>query len=455
MENLVDFITMTITNTRLVKKIAYSILLLFVIVPLVLPTVVEAAAGKVTQEELEKIINVPQPRIKIPGLNFSDKDTVIKTLKDETGPAGSGQYLSIPFLGEYLAALFRLAVVVASLLAVIFIIFAGFVWTTSGGSSTRIDSAKTMITRSITGLIIAVSSYVILFTINPELVQFRSLKILLIQGKDLGAEYEAASSAASSDLGSYPQAIPQLVDGKYNEGLKVPPASSCSSVCVKPGRCADQALRDMAYEAQLKTGYPAATMIAQYLVEGSTFGIKCGAGVFIPSESRDKKGIPSDVYAQSQAHIDEAACGTRPNCAPGFTWECVSESRISSKYKLDAPIASRDKNASGGFISCKKKDKPGEYYRLSGYACFSTPPKEGNKLAPLVNFYERNKCISKKRTEYGADPKAFAVAVQSCGYATAQNYAEGLINTMKKFCLIGEKDGGTTDTGDPEVKDGE
>lgn len=445
-------------HTHLKKKAFFFLALFIICLSLALPTNTQAADGKFTQEELQNIINVPQPRIKIPGLNFSDKDKVIGTLKEESGASGAGQYLSIPFLGEYLAATFRLAVVSASILAVIFIIIGGFVWTTSAGSAQRIDSAKTMITRAITGLIIAASSYIILFTINPNLVQFKSLKILLIPGKDLDAEYVAASNAASGDLGNYSLAVPQLVDGKYNEGLKVPPASSCSSVCIKPGRCADQALRDMAYEAQLKTGYPAATMIAQYLVEGSTFGIKCGAGVFVPSENRDKKGISTEVYAQSQAHIDEANCSARPNCAPGFTWECVSAERISSKYKLDSPIASRDRNSSGGFISCKKKnsdgsEKSGEFYRLSGYACFSVPPKEGNKLAPIVNFYERNRCISKKRLEYGADPKAFAVAVQSCGYATAQNYAEGLINAMKKFCLIGEKDGGTTDTGDPEVRD--
>lgn len=134
---------------------------------------------------LEEIISAPQPRIKIPGLNFTDGKTVAGSLEEKTGPSGAGQYIDVPYLGEYLAAMFRLAVVSASILAVIFIIIGGFIWTTSGGNPQRIDSAKKMIGRSLSGLIIAVSSYVILFTINPELVEFKSLEIKLIAKEEM------------------------------------------------------------------------------------------------------------------------------------------------------------------------------------------------------------------------------------------------------------------------------
>lgn len=144
-------------------------------------------ATEISADEIKKIVQAPQPRIKIPGLNFTKPEDTQNLARKEIGLDGKeGIYISIPFLGEYLGAVYRLAVVSASILAVIFIIIAGFIWTTSAGSSQRIDTAKKMIERSLTGLIIAVSSYVILFAINPDLVKFKNLKILYIPGDPLG-----------------------------------------------------------------------------------------------------------------------------------------------------------------------------------------------------------------------------------------------------------------------------
>lgn len=143
-------------------------------------------ATEISADEIKKIVQAPQPRIKIPGLNFTKPEDTQNLARKEIGLDGKeGIYISIPFLGEYLGAVYRLAVVSASILAVIFIIIAGFIWTTSAGSSQRIDTAKKMIERSLTGLIIAVSSYVILFVINPELVKFKNLKILYIPGEEM------------------------------------------------------------------------------------------------------------------------------------------------------------------------------------------------------------------------------------------------------------------------------
>lgn len=139
----------------------------------------------VDQRELENLIQAPQPRIKIPGVQFTDIERVKKNIKEEDGPAGHGTYLSIPFVGEYLAALYRFAVITASLIAVVIIIIQGFVITTSAGSADRISSAKERIGQALTGLIIAAASYIILFTINPELVQFRNLKVLVVEREEI------------------------------------------------------------------------------------------------------------------------------------------------------------------------------------------------------------------------------------------------------------------------------
>lgn len=156
---------------------------------------------------IEDIISAPQPRIKIPGLNFTDGKTVAESLAEKNGPGGPGQYIEIPYLGEYLAAIFRLAVVSASILAVIFIIIGGFIWTTSAGNPQRIDSAKKMIGRSLAGLTLAASSYIILFTVNPNLVRFNNLDILYIQRQDIQlTNFDSSDTFEGGDPTSVPSA---------------------------------------------------------------------------------------------------------------------------------------------------------------------------------------------------------------------------------------------------------
>lgn len=93
---------------------------------------------------------------------------------------GGQQYAPAPFIGQYIAAMYKTAIMLIGALATIFIIFAGVQWIMSGGSPDKINSAKQMIARSITGLVIALGSYALLFAINPDLVSFRTLQVLRV-----------------------------------------------------------------------------------------------------------------------------------------------------------------------------------------------------------------------------------------------------------------------------------
>ncbi len=142
----------------------------------VLDQVSDAAGRPGTVDEQIKIIGKPTNQITIPGLKYSEI---------QSAEEGGKTYLYIPFLGEYLGIVYRYLVVLAGVVAVIVIIVAGIQWTGSGGNSSTIESAKNRIVGAITGLGLAVGSYVILYTINPELVSFRSLKVLYIVGEDV------------------------------------------------------------------------------------------------------------------------------------------------------------------------------------------------------------------------------------------------------------------------------
>ena len=127
-----------------------------------------------TYSELGNIIVKPTPRITLPGLNFSEG----KTVQDDSGAT----FLFIPFLGEYLAAAYKYGVAIASIFAVVMIINAGFGIAMSGGSPEKINHSKTRIAQSLVGLFLAVGSYTLLYTINPNLVKFKSLKIPHTEG---------------------------------------------------------------------------------------------------------------------------------------------------------------------------------------------------------------------------------------------------------------------------------
>lgn len=83
---------------------------------------------------------------------------------------GEKRFLSI---GDFIEKNYKTAISIASILASIVIVMAGFQWATSGGNSETISSAKHKISGAIIGLFIAYSSFFILITINPNLVKLR------------------------------------------------------------------------------------------------------------------------------------------------------------------------------------------------------------------------------------------------------------------------------------------
>lgn len=93
--------------------------------------------------------------------------------------------LEVPFgttghvkdIGEYITVLYQYLVILIAFAAVVMMIFGGFKWATSAGNSSQIASARTTITNSIIGLVLALTSYLLLYTINPALVNMGGLGI--------------------------------------------------------------------------------------------------------------------------------------------------------------------------------------------------------------------------------------------------------------------------------------
>ncbi|MBI4117544.1 MAG: hypothetical protein HY453_00450 [Parcubacteria group bacterium] len=107
----------------------------------------------------------------------TDKLSVpIPTLELST-PKESGGLITNTWISDYLIGFYRFSLYFVGIVGVLFLIAGGILYTTSGGDSGKIDSAKEMIFGAAMGIIIMFGSYLVLSTVNPDLVKFPGLSI--------------------------------------------------------------------------------------------------------------------------------------------------------------------------------------------------------------------------------------------------------------------------------------
>ncbi|KKQ59768.1 MAG: hypothetical protein US81_C0037G0003 [Parcubacteria group bacterium GW2011_GWE2_38_18] len=110
------------------------------------------------------------PQVGIPGEKTGD-DT-----KDFSGKSvvNFSDDKTIRPIGEYIRWFYKYAIGAVGILATIVMMFGGVLWITAMGSPERITDAKAWITASLTGLFLALTSYLMLATINPALVNLNT-----------------------------------------------------------------------------------------------------------------------------------------------------------------------------------------------------------------------------------------------------------------------------------------
>ena len=111
---------------------------------------------------------VPQIQVEIGGFQGFEQGQ---------GWSQSGSNLEIDWIGQYIKAIYTYGVGVAVILAVVMIMVGGFLWLTSGGSPDRVGKAKDSITAALSGLLLALFSFIILQAVNPNLISLGPLTI--------------------------------------------------------------------------------------------------------------------------------------------------------------------------------------------------------------------------------------------------------------------------------------
>ncbi len=126
--------------------------------------------------------------------------------------------MCINWISEYIAGIYSYAIGIVGILAAVVLMIGGIIWLTAGGNQTRIGTAKSYITASLTGLVIALSSYLILYQINPELIKLIPIKVAQVTGIP-SAEIAAGDTCAKYNTTG-------IIS--FNTSEKTPLPSSCN-----------------------------------------------------------------------------------------------------------------------------------------------------------------------------------------------------------------------------------
>ncbi len=145
-------------------------------------------------EDLKTPINF-MPQIKMPGIDYAqDGSTPVGQYDEETGNMNS------TLLARYIQGFYNYALMIAGILAAIVLMGGGLLWLASGGDSGRISLAKELITGSLVGLIILFSAWIILNTINPDLLKLRPITTQVIKQLHYGCcEHSGGASSVTKE----------------------------------------------------------------------------------------------------------------------------------------------------------------------------------------------------------------------------------------------------------------
>ncbi|MCU0679163.1 MAG: NlpC/P60 family protein [Planctomycetes bacterium] len=157
-----------------------------------------------TQAAESKITNpFDKMNVEIPGLKEMAAQYPVVCEKNSDGKTTS---CKMTWIAVYIASIYKYAIGVVGILATVVMMLGGIMWIVAGGNATRIGEAKSWITAAVTGLILALSSYLILAQINPALVGYSALSIDVV--KEIEGDNPVPITAAEINNVALSQNIP-------------------------------------------------------------------------------------------------------------------------------------------------------------------------------------------------------------------------------------------------------
>lgn len=133
-----------------------------------------------------------KPQVQIPGMAEEFGAT------DKTG--GYAIPGSTASIAKYVRVVYKYAIGIVGILAAVVLMVGGVMWIVAGGNSTAIGEAKSWIGASLTGLVLALMSYLILATINPALVDLKTTQIKTV-APSLTTNFDASKPCGQQTSG--------------------------------------------------------------------------------------------------------------------------------------------------------------------------------------------------------------------------------------------------------------
>ena len=130
--------------------------------------------GNIDRGSEDSSINKKPPtlNVDIPGLTFTEATF-------ENG------FLTVNYIGEYIAAIYQYLLGAGALIAVVLIMIAGMQWVLARGDSGAIEKAKKRITDATTGLVLLLFAYTIAAFVSPSSVNLNSLTLEVVPFQEL------------------------------------------------------------------------------------------------------------------------------------------------------------------------------------------------------------------------------------------------------------------------------
>ncbi len=120
---------------------------------------------------LDKLQATPTLGVPVPGLEFS-------------APYRSGSDVVIPFLGQYIAAMYRYAVGISVIVAIVMVVYGAFRYLI-GSIPGDVKRGKTIMIDAIAGMLITLAAFLILETANPATLKLDALRVPFVNPEDL------------------------------------------------------------------------------------------------------------------------------------------------------------------------------------------------------------------------------------------------------------------------------
>jgi len=171
--------------------------------------------------------DIKQPAECLPGWHYCyPVDTEKYSLQVSIPSASGSATTSVYNYGEYVGAMYKYLVGIAVTIAIVFMMVGGIRYVV-GASTGEISKAKGMIVKAISGLVLLLFAYVILYTVNPELVKLQVPKLPMLRRVDLLTGDDTCESLVKQ---GYVVDSASASDGKYGGQF----CGSIAAVTMKP-----------------------------------------------------------------------------------------------------------------------------------------------------------------------------------------------------------------------------